>query len=284
MYEIIFFFLVPFIALLYEGFFRKLNARFQNRIGPPILQPFYDIMKLLEKKPLKSQNDPFYKYSPLLYFISVYALFLFIPFSLISFQYDFVLLLYLTILASAFYVLAGLSSDNPFGIVGSMREMILMITYEITLVIAIFNFIMFSGVLSFADFNSNLLILSLPLSAIGLAIVSLVEVHITPFDTTEAPTEIIGGCTTEYSGRNLALMKMSMVMKRLFFIFLLPFLLFGRNLAILIPASIIFLFIYALAQATTSRYRVDQAFKVYFYVMILVLIDFILIMRGIVWA
>ena len=127
MYEIIFFILVPFIALLYEGFFRKLNARFQNRIGPPILQPFYDMMKLFEKKPLKSQNDPFYKYSPLLYFISVYALFLFIPFSIISFQYDFVLLLYLTILASAFYVLAGLSSDNPFGIVGSMREMIMMI-------------------------------------------------------------------------------------------------------------------------------------------------------------
>ena len=43
MYEIIFFLLVPFIALLYEGFFRKINARFQNRIGPPIIQPFYDI-------------------------------------------------------------------------------------------------------------------------------------------------------------------------------------------------------------------------------------------------
>jgi formate hydrogenlyase subunit 4 len=284
MYEIIFFLLVPFIALLYEGFFRKINARFQNRIGPPILQPFYDVMKLFEKKPLKSQNDPFYKFAPLLYFISVYVLFLFIPFSLISFQYDFVLLLYLTILASAFYVLAGLSSDNPFGIVGSMREMILMIVYEITLVIAVFNFIMRAGVLSFADFNSTLMILSLPLSSIGLAIVSLVEVHITPFDTTEAKTEIMGGARTEYSGRNLALMNLSMFMKRLFFILLMPMLLFGRNLFVMIPMSFVFLFIYVLSQATTSRYRVDQAFNIYFYVMILVLIDFILIMRGILWA
>jgi formate hydrogenlyase subunit 4 len=284
MYEIIFFLLVPFIALLYEGFFRKINARMQNRIGPPILQPFYDIIKLFDKKPLKSQNDPFYKYAPTLYFISVYALFLFIPFSLISFQYDFVLLLYLTILASAFYVLAGLSSDNPFGIVGSMREMILMIVYEITLVIVIFNFIMRAGVLSFADFQSTLMLLSLPLSSIGLLIVSLVEVHITPFDTTEAKTEIMGGSRTEYSGRNLALMNLSMFMKRMFFILFLPMLLFGRDMIILIPMSIVFLFVYVLAQATTSRYRVDQAFKVYFYVMILVLIDFILIMRGIIWA
>ena len=284
MYEIVFFLLVPFVALLYEGFFRKINARLQNRIGPPILQPFYDIMKLFEKKPLKSQNDPFYKYSPLLYFITVYALFLFIPFSIISFQYDFVLLLYLTILASAFYVLAGLSSDNPFGIVGSMREMILMIVYEITLVIVIFNFILGTGILSFADFQSSLLFIYLPLSSIGLIIVSFVEVHVTPFDTTEAKTEIMGGSTTEYSGKNLALMKLSMVMKRLFFILLLPMLLFGRDLIIMIPASLLFLFFYVLAQATTSRYRVDQAFKIYFYVMILVLIDFILIMRGIIWV
>jgi len=293
MYEIIFFILVPFIALLYEGLLRKLNARFQNRIGPPIVQPFYDIIKLFKKKPFKTQNDPFYKYAPFLYFISIYALFLFIPFSLISFQYDFVLLLYLTILASAFYVLAGLSSDNPFGIVGSMREMILMIVYEITLVIAIFNFIIRAGVLSFADFQSCLMLFFLPISSIGLAIISLVEVHITPFDTTEAPTEIMSGSRTEYSGRNLAFMNLSLFMKRLFFIFLIPLLLFGRDLTVLIPLSIVFLFLYTLCQVTTPRYRVDQAFKAYFYVMIFVLIEFVLIsfnldilslMRGIVWV
>jgi len=260
MYEIIFFILVPFIALLYEGLLRKINARLQNRIGPPIVQPFYDIVKLFNKKQLKSQNDPFFKFAPLLYFFSVYALFLFIPFSLISFQYDFVLLLYLTILTSAFYVLAGLSSDNPFGIVGSMREMILMIVYEITLVIAIFSFFIRAGVFSFSDFQSTLMLLSLPISSAGLAIISLVEVHVTPFDTTEAPTEIMTGSRTEYSGRNLAFMNLSMFM------------------------SIVFLFLYTLCQATTSRYRVDQAFKVYIYVMIFVLIEFVLLMRGIIWA
>ena len=282
MYEIIFFILIPFLALLYEGIHRKINARLQNRIGPPIIQPFYDIKKLFSKKKLKSQNDPFFKYSPFLYFLTTYALFLFVPFSLISFQYDFVLLVYLTILASAFYVLSGLSSDNPFGVIGSMREMILMVVYEIVLVLTLFTFIIKVGILSFADFNSTLLLLSLPISSAGLIIVSLLELHVTPFDTTEAPTEIMSGSRTEYSGRNLAFMNMAMFTKRLFFVFLLSLLLFGRDLLLLSIMSIIFLFIYTFLQATTSRYRVDQAFKVYVIVMIFVLIEFILVMRGII--
>ena len=242
MYEIAFFLLVPFIALFYEGLLRKLNARLQNRIGPPVLQPFYDLMKLFSKKPLKSQNDPFYKYSPFLYFLSVYALFLFIPFSIIAFDYDFVLLLYLTILASSFYVLAGLSSDNPFSIIGSMREMILMIVYEITLVITVFSFMLRADVISFANFDFNLMILSLPISAVCLTLISLLEVHVTPFDTTEAKTEIMGGSRTEYSGRNLALMNLSMSMKRLFFLLFLPFLFFSRDIVLIVPISFAFLF------------------------------------------
>ncbi len=278
MYEIAFFILIPFIALLYEGLHRKLNARFQNRVGPPIIQPFYDMKKLFHKQTPKTENDPFFRSAPFLYFVSTYALFLFIPFSLVWFSYDFIFLIYLTILGSSFYVLAGLSSDNPFGIVGSIREMILMITYEITIAIIIFNFMIKAGALSFSALNGLLL----PISAICLLIISLVELHITPFDTAEAPAEIMAGSETEYSGKNLAFFELAKYLKRLFFVFLLPLLVFGKNIYMILLWSIIFLFIYTLAQTTTSRYRVDQAFKVYFIVMIFALLDFILIMRGII--
>ncbi|MFQ6020401.1 MAG: respiratory chain complex I subunit 1 family protein [Candidatus Aenigmatarchaeota archaeon] len=276
MYEIIFFILIPFIALLYEGLQRKLNARLQNRIGPPILQPFYDIKKLFSKKSYKSQNDPFFKIAPFLYFVTIYSLFLFIPFSLIQFEYDFVFLIYLTILASAFYVLSGLSSDNPFGIIGSMREMTLMIVYEITIAIIIFNFIMTAGVLSLANFQSTLMFLVLPISSIALAAIFFVELHITPFDTSEAPPEIISGAPTEYSGNRLAFMEMAKYMKRLFFVFLMPLLLFGRDILIIFLFSLIFLFVYTLIQVITPRYRLDQAFKVYFVIMFFVLLEFVI--------
>jgi formate hydrogenlyase subunit 4 len=280
MYEIIFFLLIPFIAMLYEGLYRKINARLQNRIGPPIIQPFFDIVKLFSKKKLKTQNDPFFRVSPLLYFLATYSLFLFIPFSLIKFEYDFLLLLYLTILSSAFYILCGLSSDNPFGIVGSMREMILMIVYEITLVVSVVNFILKSNILSLANLNSSFLFLSLPLSSLGLFLVYLVELHVTPFDTTEAQTEIMAGSKTEYSGKNLAFMELATYMKRLFFIFFIPLVLFGRDLIIILPLSVAFLFLYTFLQATTSRYRVDQALNFYIVVLFLVLLEFVLVVRG----
>lgn len=282
-YGIAFFVLVPFLALVYEGLARKLNARLQNRIGPPLRQPFYDIIKLWKKKPLKSQNDPFFKSAPVFYFISTYALFLIVPFSLIAFDFDFIFLIYLTILGSAFYVLAGASSDNPFSIVGSMREMILMIVYEITLAIVIFNFMIKEGVISFSFFSSPLMFLVLPLSAMCLIIISFVELHITPFDTSEAGAEIMVGAETEYSGKALAFMELSKYLKRIFFAFLIPLLIFGReSFWMLFVFSIIFLFIFTVAQATTSRYRVDQAFNMYLIIMVLALIDFILISKGII--
>lgn len=281
MYEIIFFLLIPFIAMFYEGLHRKINARLQNRIGPPIIQPFYDIKKLFQKKKLKNQNDPFFNYSPLFYFLSNYALFLFIPFSLIAFNFDFVVLVYITILSSAFYVLAGLSSDNPFGIVGSMREMILMVAYEIAFVIVVFNFMMRAGVLSLGNFNSTFLLLSSPISSAALAAILLVELHITPLDTSEAGAEIMSGAGTEYSGKSLAFFELATYLKRLFFVFLMPMFLFGKDIFMILPLSLLFLFIYSYTQATTPRYRVDQAFKVCLLIMILALIDFILIMRGI---
>ncbi len=284
MYEIIFFLLVPFLALLYEGIYRKVYARFQDRIGPPILQPFYDTLKLFSKKNIKRENDPFFKYSPILYCISLYSLFLFVPFAVISFEYDFILVLYLTILASSFYVLSGLSSDNPYAIIGSARDMVLMILYEITLVITVFSFILKANVLSLSDFNPYFLILSLPISSLGLFVTSMIEVHVTPFDTTEAPTEIMSGSRTEYSGINLAFMNWGAALKKLFFCLLLPMLFFSKNLFILIPMSLLMLVMYTISQATTSRYRVDQVFKVYSVIMFLVLIEFIFAMWAIKWV
>lgn len=281
-YQIIFIIAVPFIALFYEGLRRKLNARFQNRIGPPILQPFYDIRKLWAKKSLETKNDPFFKSAPFLYLVSTFALFLFIPFSIIHFHFDFIFLIYLTILGSAFYVLFGLSSDNPFSVVSAMREMILMVVYEITLAVVIFSFMIKAGVISLAGFNSSFMLLSLPISSIALVIIAFVELHITPFDTSEAGPEIMAGTETEYSGKNLALIEITKYFKRLFFVLVVPFFLFGtQNLLLFAALTFVFLFIFTIAQATTSRYRVDQAFKVYLGVMFVVLIEFILISRGI---
>ena len=127
MIEWLLFLAVPFLAIVFEGAYRIAVARMQNRQGPPLLQTFYDLDKLWNKKPLRLQSDPFFRAAPILYLIATYAMFLFVPIGLVSFSYDFIFLVYLTILGSAFYVLAGVSSDSPYSIVASMRELLHMI-------------------------------------------------------------------------------------------------------------------------------------------------------------
>lgn len=282
MLELIFFVLVIPISLLLDGVSRKIAARFQNRIGPPLLQPFYDVLKLWRKGKYPAMNDIFFFSAPVFYFIALYALFLFIPFHIISLNFDFVLVVYLTILESSFIVLAGVSSDNPFSIISSMREMRLMVAYEITLAIALINFIIKTGATSFLAFDANMMFLALPLSSIALIIVSFVELHITPMDTAAAHSEIMAGAWTEYSGKSLAFLEIGRAMKHLFFPLFLSFLLVGTaNVFVYLFSAFIIYLILMIGHVTAFRYRVDQAFKVLYFIFLLAIIEFVLVSKGV---
>lgn len=284
MYELGFLIAAPFLAILAEGIHRKLVARMQNRVGPPLLQPLYDLIKLWGKEPLVTGNDIFFVTVPILYFLVHFALFLFIPLSIISFEYDFIFLIYLTILGSAFYILSGVSSDSPYSIVSSMREMRLMICYEMALTI-VFVTLFLTGPFSLAQWSLPLAAISFPLAAIVLFMVATVELHITPFDTAAAKTEILSAVETEYSGRRLFFMELGSYLKRLFYILLWPFLFVGTGNWILFAISvIIMIFLFAYSLVTTPRYRVDQAFNALFVVLVVALLEFVRVAWGFIWV
>lgn len=284
-FKIVFLILIIPISLLFEGLRRKFSARMQNRMGPPIWQPFFDIMKLFGKKESdsKAEGNVFFRIVPFLYLLTTFTLFLFIPFPLISFPFDFILFIYITILSSAFYVLTGPASNSPYGLIGCMRDVILMICYEIILVIALFSFIVYADVQSLAYLNQTFMILRLPIASLCLAVVALVEMKITPLDSPEAQTEIMGSIETEYAGRNLAFLEISKDLKFTFFIFLTAMLFFGmQNIIIFFILSFVMFFLFTLCQVTTCRYRMDQTFKILMFVLFLAVIEFIRI-KFIVW-
>ena len=265
------------LALIVDGIFRKLLARMQNRVGPPIIQPFYDIVKLFGKKKSDSRGykSIFFRVIPVLYFLSTYGLFLFIS-GIISFQFDFIMFIYMIILSSALYILLGLVSNSPFGIFGSMRDMLLMICYEVALTISLFSFIVYSDVLSLNQLNESWMILKLPLASLCLLVVALVETRITPFDTAEAESEIMGSVETEYSGKGLGFIEMSRQLKLLFFVIMLTKFLFNPvGILSFVLFSILIFFILLFSQATTARYRMDQTFNILLIVLILSVIEFI---------
>jgi len=265
------------LALLVDGIFRKLLARMQNKVGPPIIQPFYDIVKLFGKKrsDSKGYKNILFRIIPFLYFLSTYSLFLFLL-GIVKFQFDFILFIYIIILSSAMYILLGLVSNSPFGAFGSMRDMLLMICYEIALTVSLFSFIVYSDVLSLSQLNESWLILKLPLASLCLVVVALVETRITPFDTAEAETEIMGSVETEYSGKGLGFIELSRQLRLLFFVIMLTKFLFNPvGILYFILFSVLMFFILLFSQATTARYRMDQTFNVLIIVLIVSVIEFI---------
>ncbi len=272
------------IALLVDGIFRKMLARMQNRMGPSILQPFYDVIKLFKKEDSDSRGykSLFFRIIPFLHFISTYSLFLFIL-GIIHFQFDFILFVYIIILSSALYILMGLVSNSPFGVFGSMRDMLLMICYEVGLVVVLFTFFVYVDVLSLEQLKQNWLVLKLPLGSLCLVIITLVETRITPFDTAEAEPEIMGSVETEYSGKGLGFIELSRQLKFLFFILLLVRFLFNPTSPLtFVLLFILTFFILLFSEATSARYRTDQTFNWLIIVLMIAVAEFIRI-HFVVW-
>ena len=222
-------------GLWYSGLDRVLAARMQARIGPPVRQPFLDIRKLMAKENIVPANAiPWlFNGAPLVALAGAVTLLLYIPMSsfgclpVLGAYGDLVLIMYLLAIPALAMVAGGLASGSPYATIGAQREMVAMIAYELPLAATI---IAFAWKLSRAGLANPFSLATLaatpvwtlvgPLGVIGvlllLATMILVvpgELGRIPFDAPEAETEIAGGLIVEYSGRNLALLTLSLAVK-----------------------------------------------------------------------
>lgn len=276
--------LVPF-ALLMEGVRRKIVARMQNRIGPPVWQPIYDVLKLFQKgdSDTLAKDNPFFRTIPALTVLAGIVPFLLMPFNIVSFQHDFIFLIYLLVLESALFVLAGFASNNPYSAIAGMRELILMVCYEMIFAIVILTIFIFEGVLTIAGFDSLLLFWKLPIAFICFMALIAIEIRITPYDTTDAPTEVLESIRNEYSGRDLAFLKIADALKTTFFAVMLLYFFIGNfNMVLFLALIPVAVLVFSFIQATTCRYRVDQTFKRLTIYLIFALVEIVRI-KFIVW-
>jgi len=218
-----------FFGLVYKGIDRKLAAHMQGRIGPPIRQPFRDVVKLFTKENIVPENAiPWiFNLVPAVGLVATISILLYLPIipggaglvPLLPASGDLILVLYLLIIPSLAMVIGGFASGSPYATVGAQREMTTMIAYEFPLAIIIISIVwrlMNNGIESPFTLTaiSTTPIFSVvgPLGFIGcilllfvLVIVTPAELSKIPFDSPEAETEIGGGLLVEYSGRNLAM-------------------------------------------------------------------------------
>ncbi len=202
---------------------RRLIGRIQvrkgpNRLGPfGLLQPVADAIKLIQKEALTPKEADGFVFSlpPILIFIPAILAFAVVPFGNHMVLADLnVGVLYLLALGSTTAVLifmAGYASNNKYALLGSMRVIAMLISYEIPSVLALLGVVTFvgtmslSGIVDFQDHYWSWLIFFQPLAFLIFLFGSTAELNRTPADIAEAESEIIAGYHIEYSGMKFGL-------------------------------------------------------------------------------
>ncbi|MBN2591194.1 MAG: NADH-quinone oxidoreductase subunit H [Sedimentisphaerales bacterium] len=203
------------LGLVASWIVRKVSALVQWRVGPPLFQPAYDVMKLMGKEILipEQANKSVFMMAPLVGLMGVLLLSLVLWNALATqktFVGDVIVAIYLMVLPSLALILGGSSSASPHASIGTAREMKLVMGYELPLVLAfIVVLIKTGGELSLTGISQQVPVLSISgmLSFIVALLCVQAKLGFVPFDIAEAETELGSGILMEYSGALLALWK-----------------------------------------------------------------------------
>jgi NADH-quinone oxidoreductase subunit H len=255
---------------------RKVSALVQWRVGPPLFQPFYDIMKLMGKEILVPQDAQriVFMAAPLVGLAGVLLLSTMlwrITIAQTAFIGDIIVAIYLMVLPSLALILGSSASGSPHAAIGTSREMKLVMSYELSLVLAIIVVIIKTGgQLELAVISQQASVLSISGMLAFLAALLCVQAKLgfVPFDMAEAETELGSGIFMEYSGALLAVWKLmhAMLLVALPLFLVMVFLGgFGASLWAGIGKYVLVLVLLILIKNTNPRVRIDQAMKFFWF-------------------
>jgi formate hydrogenlyase subunit 4 len=269
---------VLLVAPFCEGVLRKVTAIIQSRKGPPIWQPYFDLLKLLGKEDIESGESPLMqRFAVYLSLATVLTVACLIPMGFpapLNGAGDALLLIYLLTLAGVCTLLAGLAAGSTYSLLGISREMMAMIALEPLFAVAIVIGAVKTGSFRLDTvLNGSVYGAGFPLSGLIMLGVMLLSfqafVQRVPFDIAEAETEIMEGALMEYSGPKLALFKYAQMAKLVIYsgLFVTLFVPWGNGLVFPLgwlvywAKVLVLVLLVTLVAATHARYRIDQAIR-----------------------
>ena len=213
--------LAPFVGGFLAGLDRIISARMQGRVGPPVLQPFYDVLKLFEKEKITVNKVQDFYVACFLLFVVVTGCFFFAG-------GDLLLVLFTLTTASAFLIIAAYSSNSPYAQLGAERELLQTMAYEPMVLLTAVAFYVFTGSFKVSDIMNSESMGILPMLGIfiGFMYILTIKFRKAPFDLSmshHAHQELVAGLKTEFSGTTLALLEVAHWYENIFllgFIFL----------------------------------------------------------------
>jgi NADH-quinone oxidoreductase subunit H len=200
---------------------RKVVARFQGRLGPNrvgpygLLQPFPDILKLIMKEDITptGADKVVFNMAPVLSLASVVFLWAIIPLAATVYGVDLnVGLLYLVAagaIGTLSIIMAGWASNNKYALLGAYRQVAVMLSFEVPMLVVLLIPTIFASSLSLKAIteaqNGVWFIWLSPLGAFIFLVAALAELGRSPFDLNEGESEIVSGYHIEYSGMKFGL-------------------------------------------------------------------------------
>jgi NADH-quinone oxidoreductase subunit H len=273
-------------GLALKGADRRLAARLQGRVGPPLAQPFFDLVKLGFKRMMApSASEPVFFGAPLVGAASMLLAVLLVPIAGVyapqPMAGDLLVLVYLLAIPGIALMIAGSASGSPYGAIGFSREMALMLAYEGPIVLIVIAVALRVGlseghaptfslveIVRFQQQHGALLFDPAMWPALAaFAFFYPANLGIVPFDIPEAETEVMEGPLLEYSGPALALFKIMSALKSVVVLGLgvalfMPLPLFGAAAFVgwLVQMLALVLIGVTAVRVAAGRMRIDQAF------------------------
>ncbi|MDR2573138.1 MAG: NADH-quinone oxidoreductase subunit H [Desulfovibrio sp.] len=283
------------LGFFYKSLDRRVEARLQRRVGPPLIQPWLDAAKLLTKETMipRTACRSVFLLAPVFGFTGMAVCAAFIPvpgvYAGLSNMGDLLVIFYLLPMPAIALMLGGSASSSPFGALGFSREMLLMLAYETPLLMILLSVAMLVGkslgaessgaefsllkIIAWQQENGSLGFNPAMIPALLAYLLFLPgTMGVAPFDVAEAETELLEGPLLEYGGPLLALFSVTSAFK--------TFVVTGLGVALFFPGTIsswwpinlvcfvlkclgLMLFSLTLVKSATGRFRIDQAFRFY---------------------
>lgn len=196
--------LAPFVGGLTAGIDRKITARMQGRQGPPILQPFYDVAKLLKKETVVVNHVQ-------IFYLLTFLVFVIFTGCLFFGGFDLLLVFFALTTANVFLLLAATSSHSPYAHMGANREMMQMLSYEPMVLLTAVGFYLATGTFRIREIvvmDGIPPFVLLPGVFVGFVFILTIKLRKHPFDLAtshHAHQEMVKGITTEFSGEMFAI-------------------------------------------------------------------------------
>jgi len=270
------------LGLLLKWVDRKVTAKVQWRVGPPWYQPMADVIKLMGKEsfmPMTARGTGFLL-APVIALAATGAAAAILWYALIhsegAFLGDLIVVLYLLVIPAAMTILGASASGNPHAAIGAGREIKLLLSYELPMLLAILVAVAHNNwslrLDAFSGARPALYSISGVLAFIVAMLCAQAKLGQVPFDLAEAECEIMSGVYVEYSGSSLAMFLMSRAMLLALMPLLLIVVFWGGlgagawyDYVFFILKYLLLVALVTLIRNTNPRVRIDQAVRFFWF-------------------